>query len=146
MNNRSTTILLRSFGALMLLLLVACHPSRRAIAVEEGWDILAQEKVNFVRDKDEIPVRSRSQYTAIRFKVEDRDIHINDLKIYFTNGDKLEPNINDDIKAGEFSRVIEVAAEGRYIDHIEFTYRTTGNILKGRANVILFGRRYYRGY
>jgi hypothetical protein len=102
--------------------------------------------VNFVKDKDEITINNRTPYTAVRFKVEDRDVHINDLKIYFDNGDKLEPNMDEAIPANEFSRVIDLGREGRYLDHIEFKYRSTGNILKGRANVILLAKKYYRDY
>lgn len=44
------------------------------------------------------------------------------------------------------SKIIDLALEGRYIDRIEFKYRTTGNVLQGRANVLIFGKRYYPGY
>jgi hypothetical protein len=124
----------------------SCGSSRRSIGIEEGWELLSENKVNFVRDKDEIKINSRNQFTAIRFKVEDRDIRINDIKIYFDNGDKLEPNIDDEIKADDYSRIIELARDGRYIDKIEFRYRTTGNILKGRANVLVLGKKYYGRY
>src|SRR3982751_6686492 len=113
----------------IMLVMSSCHSSR-TVAIEEGWELLGDKKVNFVRDKDDIPVKSRNEFTSLRFSVEDRDIHLNDLKIYFANGDKLEPNVDDDIKAGESSRLIELGREGRSIDHIEFKYRTIGNILK----------------
>jgi hypothetical protein len=74
--------------------------------------------------------------------VEDREIKLNDLKVYFQNGDKLEPNIDELIAADQYSRDIELSRDGRYISKIEFKYRTTGNILKGRANVLVFGRKY----
>ena len=125
--------------------LASCHSSR-TVGIEEGWDLLSNSKVNFVRDKDEISVNNRTQYTALRFKVERRDIHLGDLKIYFQTGDKLEPNLNDDIRAGEYSRIIDLGREGRYIDRIEFKYRTVGNVLKGRANVLVLAKKYYRGY
>jgi hypothetical protein len=126
--------------------LLSCGTSRRSVAVEEGWDLISEQKVNFVRDRDEITVSSRNLYTDLRFRVEDREIRINELKIYFPNGDKLEPKIDDVIGADQFSRIIEIARDGRRIDRIEFSYRTTGNLLKGRANVLLFGRRYNPGY
>ena len=126
--------------------ILSCGSSRRSIGVEEGWELLSEQKVNFVKDKDEITIHSRYPFTAIRFKVEGRDVQINDLKIYFDNGDKLEPNIDDLIKEDQFSKVIELAREGRYINKIEFKYRTTGNVLKGRANVLVFGQRYQSGY
>ena len=137
----SGTILLLIF----LFALASCSSSRKSIGVEEGWELLSESKVNFVRDKDEIRINSHNQFTAIRFKVEDREVRINDVKIYFDNGDKLEPNIDEVILADQYSRIIELAKDGRYIDRIEFKYRTTGNVLKGRANVILFGKRYYPG-
>jgi hypothetical protein len=129
-----------------MLIIAACGSSRRSIGIEEGWELLGERKVNFVRDKDELPVRSRNQFTAIRFQNEDREIRLNDLVIYFQNGDKLAPALDDVIPPGKTSRIIELGAEGRYIDKIEFKYRTTGNVLKGRANVLVLGKRYYPGY
>ena len=135
-----------SSSILIFFLLVSCGSSRKSIGVEEGWELLSEQKVNFVRDKDEVTIQSRNQFTAIRFKVEDRDVRINDLKIYFQNGDKLEPNLDAVIPADQYSREIELARDGRYIDKIEFKYRTTGNVLKGRANVLVIGKRYSPGY
>ena len=130
----------------VIFLLTSCGSSRRTVGIEEGWELLSERKVNFVRDKDEIEIKSRHMFTAIRFAVEDREVQINELKIFFQNGDKLEPALNETINAGQSSRIIDIALEGRYIDKIEFRYRTTGNVLKGRANVLVFGKRYNPGY
>ena len=130
----------------LVIAMVSCYSTRRSLAIEDGWDLLGEEKVNFVRDKDEIDVRSRGVYTDIRFKVEDREVRINDLKIYFQNGDKLEPSIDFVIGANQESRIIELSKDGRNIDKIEFRYRTTGNILQGRANILVFGKRYNAGF
>lgn len=127
-------------------LIYSCSSSRKAVGIEEGWDLLANRKVNFLRDKDDLPVTSRTPYTAIRFQIEDRDVHISNLKIYFDNGDKLEPNIDENIQAGEHSRVIDLSTDGRMIDHLEFKYRTVGNVLKGRANILVFGKRIQRNF
>lgn len=132
--------------ALISSLIFSCGSSRRSIGVEEGWELLSEEKVNFVRDKDEIVINSKRPYTALRFKVEGRDIHLSDVKIYFDNGDKLDPNLDDDITAEQYSRRIELGSEGRYVNRIEFKYRTLGNVLKGRAGVLLFGERHDRNY
>ena len=121
--------------------LLSCGSSR-TVAVEEGWELLSERKVNFVRDKDEIDVTSRNQFTAIKFRVEGKDVRINDLKIYFDNGDKLEPSLDAIIPAGEESKIIELGREGRNIDRLEFKYRSTGNLLDGRANVLVFARRF----
>jgi hypothetical protein len=140
-------IVLLTVGLLTVLLFNSCTSTRRSIGIEEGWELLSEKKVNFVRDKDEITVENRrNKFTAIRFAVEDREVQINELKIYFDNGDKLEPSLDEVIRANQSSRVIELARDGRYIDKIEFKYRTTGNILDGRATVLVFAKRYDPGY
>lgn len=146
MNQRNSTLL--CFAALFFLLTVitSCSSSRKSIGVEEGWELLSSQKVNFIKDKDEIQLNSQTQYTALRFKVEDKEVHIHDLTVYFRNGDKLEPSLDAVIPKDAYSRDIELATEGRYIDKISFKYRSTGSLLKGRANVLLFGKKYYTGY
>lgn len=103
--------------------------------------MLAERKVDFISDKDEIDVNSPSQFTAIKFRVEEKEVRINDLKIMFDNGDRLAPALDLTIPAGQESKVIELASEGRTIKKIEFKYRSTGNVLQGRANVLVFGRK-----
>ena len=129
-------------------LTISCGSSRQTIAIEEGWELLNESRVNFVRDKDEIEITNTNKFTALLFKVEERDININGLKIQFDNGDKLEPAIDETVAAGQGSRFIELGQEGRIIRKIEFSYRTTGSILKGRARVLILGRRFdpYRTY
>lgn len=126
--------------AALLALGISCNNTRRTLALEEGWDLLGESKANFVRDKDEIPVLSSNTYTAIRFKVENKDVHLNDLHITFQNGDRLAPVMDDVITAGQTSRIIELG-EGKSIRSIDLKYRSTGNVLKGRAGILVFGKR-----
>ena len=121
---------------------LSCSSTRRSIAIEEGWELIGESKVNFVRDRDQVDVISANRFTAIRFKVENRDIRLNGLNVVYQNGDKLAPVIDDIIVADQYSRDIELGPEGKMIRSIDFKYRTTGNILKGRGNVLLFGKRY----
>lgn len=126
--------------------LVSCGSSRRSIAIEEGWELLGEQKVNFVRDKDVIEVRSANKFTAIQFKVEEHEIRLNDLIIEFQNGDKLTPAVDAVIAPDQSSKIIELGADGRAISKIEFKYRTTGNVFSGRANVLVMGKRYQSPY
>ena len=133
-------------GSLLVLITVAtlfsCSSSRRTLAIEEGWELLGESKANFIRDKDQVSVLSAERFTAIRFKVEDKDIHLSDLNVVYQSGDKLSPVMDDDITAGQLSRVIELGPEGKSIRSVDFSYRSKGNILKGRAKILVFGKRY----
>ena len=122
--------------------ILSCSSTRRSIAIEEGWELLGESKVNFVRDRDQVDVISANRFTAIRFKVEKRDIRLNDLNVVYQNGDKLAPVIDEVIVADQYSRDIELGPEGKAIRSVDFKYRTTGNVLKGRGNVLVFGKRY----
>lgn len=144
--NFSKKVLLFGLLLVSVISITSCFTTRRSIPIEEGWELLGEQKVNFVRDKDELDVVSRNQFTEIKFRVEGREVRLHDLKIYFDNGDKLEPSIDFIIPADRDSRSIELAKDGRTIDRIEFRYRTTGNILKGRANVLIYGKKYVQGY
>jgi hypothetical protein len=148
MTHRKSILLHFVILSLAGILLMACGSSRRTFGLEEGWELLGEHKVNFVKDKDVMEVSSRNLFTAIQFQVEEKDVRINDLKIVFDNGDKMEPALDDIIKAGQQSRIIELAADGRRISSIEFKYRSMGSILEGRANVVITGKRYnpYGGY
>ncbi len=141
------TILSKRFIPVLIFLISitifsSCGSTRRSIAIEEGWELLGESKVDFVRDKDQVDVISSNRYTALRFKVEKREIRLNDLHVVYQNGDKLSPVIDELISADQYSRDIELGPEGKSIRSVDFKYRTTGNILKGRGNVLLFGKRY----
>lgn len=129
-------------AAALIIFFTACSSSRKTIAVEEGWDLLGEKNVNFVKDKDEIAVTSNATYTDIKFQVENKDVIIKDLKVVFQNGDKLAPAIPDVILAGEMSKIIHLSPGGKSIRTIEIKYRSTGSILKGRAKILVFGKRY----
>ena len=124
----------------------SCSNSRRSITIEEGWDLLGEEKVNFVRDRDEITVYNTERYTAIRFKVEKKDVRINELKVVFQNGDKLDPVMDEVVQKDQYSKIVELSKLGTPVRSIQFKYRSTGSILKGRANVLVFGKRYVAPY
>src|SRR5690606_9998188 len=99
----------------MILVSFSCSNSRRTISIEEGWDLLGEHKVNFVKDRDEVIVYNTERYTAIRFKVEKKDVRINELKIVFQNGDKLDPVLDDVVQKDQFSKIVELSKLGTAI-------------------------------
>ena len=135
-------------AALLFLIVfsISCSSPRRTIAIENGWELLGELKVDFARDNDNLAINSATKYTGLRFKVEKREIKIRDLTVVFANLDKLQPAIDEIIPADQYSKIIELGAEGKDVRSIEFKYRTTGNVFKGRANVLVFGRRYVAPY
>jgi hypothetical protein len=126
---------------LIAFILVAGSCASTRSSDKREWVLLGREKVGFINESDAITVNKKTAYTAIRFLVEDRPIRLHDLKIYFDNGTAFDASVDSDIQPGEYSRVIDLPGNKRKIDKIEFRYRTTGNILKGRATIKLYGMR-----
>ena len=104
--------------------------------------MIGESKAAFIRDRDEVIITSANTFTAIRFKVEDKAIRLKELNVVFQNGDKLAPMVDDVVEADQYSREISLGPEGRSIRSVEFSYRSKGNLLKGRANVLIFAKRY----
>lgn len=126
----------------LIIIVSSCSSSKKNILTPQGWAVLGETKADFIREKDIIKIYSLDRYTDIRFRVEDRAIKLSNMTIYFDNGDKLSPNIDNVIEADQYSRIINLADNGKKLDRIEFRYRTTGNVLKGRGKVILIGKPY----
>ena len=130
----------------LVIISFSCGSTRNSISVEEGWELLGETKAGFIRETDVINVTSRNQFTAIRFKVEGAQIKLSELAVYFESGDKLSPAVDETIAAGQESRLIDLADDGLTITKIEFRYRTIGSLIKKKANILVFGKRYHTGY
>lgn len=104
--------------------------------------MLGELTVNFGRDRDALQINSSSRFSALRFKIEERAVKIQELKVVFANLDKLEPSIDEEVQADQYSKIIELGPDGKEVRSVEFKYRTTGNLLKGRAKILVFGKRF----
>lgn len=139
---------MKQFSSRLLLLLMmctfvfsACNTSRKSVAIEEGWELIGEKRVDFGKDKDVLMVNSNNQYTDVRFRVEDRPVRIKDFAVVYQNGDRLTPAMDMDFEPGQDSKTFHISPEGRFIRSFEFKYRTKGNVLKGRGSILVFGKR-----
>ena len=105
------------------------------------WEKLGSRKVKFDVDKDVITVtRWDGRFNAVRLKVEKSDINLYRFVIHYGNGTKQEYRVNKMIRAGNFTRLIDLRGNRRVINRVEFFYETKG--YEGRkATVELWGRK-----
>jgi len=133
-------------GFLLLLMVVACHPSNymfeQFAQEEKGWVLLGEKKVNHLHEKDILKVKRTDKVTSLRLYIRDRNVTINDLQIHLVNGDVLQPAIEKEVKRGERSSIVELAADGRQLDYIVFRYRSKGAIFTKRGTVLIVGKTY----
>jgi hypothetical protein len=105
-----------------------------------SWRLIGTTQANFTADHDAIIVKGPfDDFRKVKFKVTDAPLNMMHLVITYDNGmpDKIE--VRQNIQQGGESRVIDLKGAGkRSIRKIEFWYDTKG-ILRGKANVTLFG-------
>ena len=108
-------------------------------ASPNAWEVLGSRSVRYGTDHDVISVSSDKWYKGIYFKVTDAPIKINDMKVYFDNGDKFDVSIRGMIKQNGHSRTIELPGGERRITKVEFSYETMGSN-RGTATLTLWGK------
>ncbi|MCB0646516.1 MAG: hypothetical protein KDC49_07615 [Saprospiraceae bacterium] len=106
----------------------------------DRWVIIGQKEANFGTDLDILRVNGNDIFKAVKLKVVDSGLNMKDFNIVFENGERMNVPIQKNFSQGEESRVIDLPGKRRRIDRFEFIYDTKG-VLRGKANVIVFGRK-----
>ena len=105
-----------------------------------AWIVMGSRTVNYGTDHDIISNGSPDTwFTGIYLKVTDAPIKINDMNVYFDNGDKFNVSIRSMIKQNGHSRTIELPGGQRKIAKVEFSYETLGSN-RGHATLTLWGK------
>ncbi len=99
---------------------------------DSSWKRLGTKNVNGKFDEDRIHIgRWAGKLDAIQLKTNDDRINIENVVIYFTNGEQQRVRLRDDWRGGE-SHVIGLRGGARYVSHI--VYVGTKNKSNRRAN------------
>lgn len=119
----------------------SCGPSQRLLEPEPDWVYLAERKVSHLRENDVFKIESKDKFAALKLYVYDRSISIKRVKITLINGDVLTPALDSHINAGDRSRTIELASDGRQIEKITIRYKSEGKLFSDKALVQIGGLR-----
>lgn len=104
------------------------------------WRIIGQKEAAYGPDRDVLFVKGNDIFSAVKIKVVDAGLNMKDMGIHFENGQIQHVPLQKNFHQGEESRVIDLPGNKRRIEKITFLYDTKG-VMKGKANVIVFGRR-----
>jgi hypothetical protein len=104
------------------------------------WRVIGRTQANHSGDHDTIVVKGPfDNFRRIKFKVTDAPLNLRRLVVTYDNGEPDKIDTREDIPQGGESRVIDLRGVGqRSIRRIDFWYDTKG-ILRGNADVTLFG-------
>jgi hypothetical protein len=105
------------------------------------WRKLGSTTASFSRDRDEIRCASKGFVRQIVFEVRNTAVNFNDVDVYLANGTKMDVQLRSVVRAGQRSRVIDLPGEARVISKILFRYRSVDAGGKGKAEVVVWGKK-----
>ncbi len=104
------------------------------------WEKLGQRRVNYGLDRDEIFVTAREgTFTALRLHAELAPLNFHRCVVHFANGSTQTFQISENVRAGQTTRLLDLAGNNRIITKVVFWYDTK-NRAKRRGRVELWGR------
>jgi hypothetical protein len=115
----------------------AVHPNAGAAG---EWRLIGQTHANHAADHDGIIVKGPfDNFRKVKFKVTDAPLNMQRMVVTYDNGQPDNIDVRQNIPQGGESRVIDLRGIGkRSVRRIDFWYDTKG-LLKGKADVTVFG-------
>ena len=138
-NTRSLSVVL----TVLLTLVVANSGPVAAKSAKGGkWTSLGELHVKDRIDRDVLHLKSKKgTFDSIRLKVQGRAVQFRSLVIHYENGSEQEVALRSVIRAGKFSRVIDLDGKQRAIEKIVFVYDAQ-TLRPGKgAQIQVYGRR-----
>jgi CBS domain-containing protein len=105
-----------------------------------GGDVLfGAQYVGFLTDRDVIRIGNEvGKFARIRLRVLENDIHINELKVVYANGESDTLAVNADIPKNSRTNWIDLRGD-RFIKEIQMVYRSRPSF-SGQARIEIFGQ------
>jgi len=104
-----------------------------------GWHRIGEVTVNFKADKDVIAVLGADKFKAIKLKVTDAPIRMDDLKVVYENESTEDLQVRAEFAKGGETRVIDLKGGDRNLKKVIFFYKTVPNWKGEKAHVELYG-------
>ncbi len=104
-----------------------------------GWHKIGEVKASFKMENESISVIGADRFKSIKLKVTDAPINIENIRVFYENGESEELNVRSELKAGAETRVIDLKGSSQELKKIVFTYKTLPNAKEDKAHVELYG-------
>jgi len=130
------------FGLVLTVFSVSLLHAQQPVVVtkkEAGWHKIGDARVDFKSDKDKFIIIGADRFKAVKIKVMDAPVRIDDLQIAYEGGDKESVTVASALKPGDESKVIELKNHSAELKNVTFVYHTIGNSGTEKAKVELWG-------
>jgi hypothetical protein len=104
-----------------------------------GWNKIGDAKVDFSTDKDKFILLGKDQFKALKIKVKDAPVHIENMQVQFEGGVTEDISLASEFKTGGESREIDLKNKDKEIKNVTFVYRTVNGSGTKKSEVELWG-------
>jgi len=112
------------------------------VSMPTGNVLLGERAVDFRAEHDVIGVGGyEGGFRALSFEVEKNSIEIFNMVVVYADGQRERIDTRLVFDPGTRSRIINLEGGKRHIHSIEFSYKTVGSWLEGRARIRVYGIR-----
>jgi hypothetical protein len=108
---------------------------------DPGWHKIGQVKADFKMESESISVIGADELKAIKLKVTDAPINIQNVIVFYESGKMQEIPIKGVLQAGGETGSFDLARPKEAIKKITFTYKSEPNFKGDKAHVELYGLR-----
>jgi hypothetical protein len=136
---------MKKAALVLLVLLTALSHSTFAqepnvmISSKPGWHKIGEVKASFKMENESIAVLGADRFKSILLKVTDAPINIARIQVFYESGAMEEFDVNNELKAGAETRVIDLKGPSQELKKVTFTYKTLPNRKDEKAHVELYG-------
>jgi hypothetical protein len=134
-----------TIAAMLVLVWTAPAHAQKVVRPRGGgspgsWRLIGTTEAGYTADHDTIVVAGPfDDFRQVKFKVTGAPLNLQHMVVTYDNGEPDKIEVRQNIREGGESRSIDLRGAGkRSIRRIDFWYDTKG-LLKGKANVTVFG-------
>jgi hypothetical protein len=103
------------------------------------WNKIGETTVNYENDRNEAIIENTEKFTKLQFIVKNAPVEIEQIVVFYKNGDQQNFPIKESIKSEGFSRKLELNGDERIIAKVVFQSRTIPNTKESRAIIEIWG-------
>ena len=109
-------------------------------SAKPGWHKVGEVSASFKMDNESIIVMGKDKFKALKFKVTDSPIEIQDVKVFFEEGDMEEIPLKGVLQPGVETKSYDLKGYNRELKKVVFTYKTASSRKEDdKAHVELYG-------
>lgn len=103
------------------------------------WVKLGETIVNYENERNEVIVTSKEKFSELHFIVKIAPVEIEDIVVFYKNGDQQKFPMKESIKSEGFMRELELNGKERIISKVVFQSKTIPNTKESRAIIEIWG-------